>query len=68
MPRRSDNHDAAASPAARRWRRLRAAGDRGDATGATAIVNADVLTVIPFAAFHIQEQATAPLEIFVGTP
>ncbi len=39
-----------------------------DATGATAIVNADVLTVIPFAAFHIQEQATAPLEIFVGTP
>ena len=39
-----------------------------DATGATAIVNADVLTVIPFVSFHIQEQATAPLEIFVGTP
>ena len=39
-----------------------------DAAGATAIVSADVLTVIPFAAFHIQEQATAPLEIFVGTP
>ena len=39
-----------------------------DAAGATAIVGADVLTVIPFAAFHIQEQATAPLEIFVGTP
>ena len=39
-----------------------------DAAGATAIVTADVLTVIPFAAFHIQEQATAPLEIFVGTP
>ena len=39
-----------------------------DATGTTAIVDADVLTVIPFAAFHIQEQATAPLEIFVGTP
>ena len=32
------------------------------------VVTADVLTVIPFAAFHIQEQATAPLEIFVGTP
>ena len=39
-----------------------------DAAGAMAIVSADVLTVIPFAAFHIQEQATAPLEIFVGTP
>ena len=39
-----------------------------DAAGATAIVSADVMTVIPFAAFHIQEQATAPLEIFVGTP
>ena len=39
-----------------------------DAAGATVIVSADVLTVIPFAAFHIQEQATAPLEIFVGTP
>ena len=39
-----------------------------DAAAATAIVSADVLTVIPFAAFHIQEQATAPLEIFVGTP
>ena len=32
------------------------------------IVTADVLTVIPFAGFHIQEQATVPLEIFVGTP
>ena len=39
-----------------------------DAAGVTANVGADVLTVIPFAAFHIQEQATAPLEIFVGTP
>ena len=39
-----------------------------DAAGVTAIVGADVLTVIPFAAFHIQEQATAPLEIFVGPP
>jgi len=40
-----------------------------DAAGTTtAIVDADVLTVIPFAAFHLQEQATAPLEIFVGTP
>ena len=39
-----------------------------DAASATAIVTADVLTVIPFAGFHIQEQATAPLEIFVGTP
>jgi Flp pilus assembly protein TadG len=39
-----------------------------DAAGVTVIVSADVLTVIPFAAFHIQEQATAPLEIFVGTP
>jgi len=39
-----------------------------DAAGATAIVSADVLTVIPFAAFHLQEQATVPLEIFVGTP
>ena len=39
-----------------------------DAAGATVIVSADVLTVIPFADFHIQEQATAPLEIFVGTP
>ena len=39
-----------------------------DAAGATAIVTADVLTVIPFAAFQIQEQSTAPLEIFVGTP
>ena len=39
-----------------------------DAAGATAIVSADVLTVIPFAAFRVQEQATAPLEIFVGPP
>jgi len=39
-----------------------------DAAGATAIVTAGVLTVIPFAAFQIQEQATVPLEIFVGTP
>jgi Flp pilus assembly protein TadG len=39
-----------------------------DAAGATAIVTANVLTVIPFAGFHIQEQSTAPLEIFVGTP
>ena len=39
-----------------------------DAAGVTAIVGADVLTVIPFAGFHIQEQATAPLEIFVGPP
>ncbi len=39
-----------------------------DAAGVTAIVTADVLTVIPFAGFQIQEQATAPLEIFVGTP
>ena len=39
-----------------------------DAAGVTVIVTADVLTVIPFAGFHIQEQATAPLEIFVGTP
>jgi len=39
-----------------------------DAAGVTAIVSADVLTVIPFVSFHIQEQATAPLEIFVGTP
>ena len=39
-----------------------------DATAVTVIVTADVLTVIPFAGFHIQEQATAPLEIFVGTP
>jgi Flp pilus assembly protein TadG len=38
-----------------------------DATAVTVIVTADVLTVIPFAGFHIQEQATAPLEIFVGT-
>ena len=144
MPRRSDNHDAAASPAARRWRRLRAAGDRGDATieaviivpilvvltllvvqfvlvwhgrhvaqtaaqtaarsaaayhadpgaghaagedylaevapnllpgrtvtvtrnagAATAVVTADVLTVIPFATFQIQEEATSPTEEFV---
>ena len=144
MPRRSDNHDAAASPAARRWRRLRAAGDRGDATieaviivpilvvltllvvqfvlvwhgrhvaqtaaqtaarsaaayhadpgaghaagegylaevapnllpgrtvtvtrnagAATAVVTADVLTVIPFATFGIQEEATSPTEEFV---
>ena len=39
-----------------------------DAAGVTAIVGADVLTVIPFAAFHLQEQATVPLEIFVGPP
>ena len=39
-----------------------------DAAGATAIVSADVLTVIPFASFHIQERATAPQEIFVGIP
>ncbi len=39
-----------------------------DAVSATAIVTADVLTVIPFAGFQIQEQSTAPLEIFVGTP
>jgi len=39
-----------------------------DSAGVTVIVTADVLTVIPFAGFHIQEQATAPLEIFVGTP
>ena len=39
-----------------------------DATAVTVIVTADVLTVIPFAGFHIQEQATAPLEIFVGAP
>ncbi len=38
-----------------------------DATAVTVIVTADVLTVIPFAGFHIQEQATAPLEMFVGT-
>jgi len=37
-----------------------------DSAGVTVIVTADVLTVIPFAGFHIQEQATAPLEIFVG--
>ena len=37
-----------------------------DATAVTVIVTADVLTVIPFAGFRIQEQATAPLEIFVG--
>ncbi len=35
-----------------------------DATTATVFVRADVLTVIPFAGFGIQEQATAPLEIF----
>ena len=39
-----------------------------DATGATAVVQADVLTVLPFGDFSVQEQATAPLEIFVGTP
>ncbi len=39
-----------------------------DATAVTVIVTADVLTVIPFAGFHIQEQATAPLEIFIGAP
>ena len=39
-----------------------------DAAGVTVIVTADVLTVIPFAGFQIQEQATAPLEIFVGAP
>ena len=39
-----------------------------DAAGATAIVTANVLTVIPFAAFQIQEQSTAALEIFVGQP
>ncbi len=39
-----------------------------DATTATVVVHADVLTVIPFAGFHVQEQATVPLEIFVGTP
>jgi len=39
-----------------------------DAASATSIVTADVLTVIPFAAFDIQEQATVPLEIFVGQP
>ena len=38
-----------------------------DSAGVTVIVTADVLTVIPFAGFHIQEQATAPLEMFVGT-
>ena len=144
MPRGSDNHDAAASPAARRWRRLRATSDRGDATieaviivrilvvltllvvqfvlvwhgrhvaqtaaqtaarsaaayhadpgaghaagegylaevapnllpgrtvtvtrnagAATAVVTADVLTVIPFATFQIQEEATSPTEEFV---
>ena len=39
-----------------------------DSTAVTVIVTADVLTVIPFAGFHIQERATAPLEIFVGAP
>ena len=39
-----------------------------DAAGVTVVVTADVLTVIPFAGFHVQEQATAPLEIFVGAP
>ena len=36
-----------------------------DATGATAIVQADVLTVIPLGSFQVQEHATAPLETFV---
>ncbi len=35
-----------------------------DATTATVVVHADVLTVIPFAGFDIQERASAPLEIF----
>ena len=39
-----------------------------DAAVVTVIVTADVLTVLPFAGFHIQEQATVPLETFVGTP
>ncbi|MGS0685105.1 TadE/TadG family type IV pilus assembly protein [Nakamurella sp. GG22] len=38
-----------------------------DPGGATAVVTADVLTVLPFGDFSIQEQATAPLEIFVST-
>jgi Flp pilus assembly protein TadG len=37
----------------------------GDAVTVTAVVHAQVLTIIPFAAFDIQESATAPRERFV---
>jgi len=36
-----------------------------DADTATVTVHADVLTVIPFASFDIQETSTAPREVFV---
>jgi Flp pilus assembly protein TadG len=39
-----------------------------DATAATAVVQAGVLTIIPFAAFAVHERSTAPLEIFVAAP
>ena len=37
-----------------------------DASAATAAVRAQVLTILPFASFDIQETATAPRERFVG--
>jgi Flp pilus assembly protein TadG len=37
----------------------------GDAVTATAVVHAQVLTILPFAAFDVQETATAPRERFV---
>ena len=37
-----------------------------DAENATAIVTADVLTVIPFASFDVRETATSPRERFVA--
>jgi Flp pilus assembly protein TadG len=36
-----------------------------DAAAATAVVQAGVLTIIPFASFAVHERSTAPLEIFV---
>jgi Flp pilus assembly protein TadG len=36
-----------------------------DATAATAVVQAGVLTIIPFASFAVHGRSTAPLEIFV---
>jgi Flp pilus assembly protein TadG len=39
-----------------------------DADEATAVVHAQVLAVIPFASFTVDERASAPVEAWTGTP